>query len=166
MQSDAPARRGPGAFHQRYQGDALVLDKWFQLQAGAWRWSDAAPDTLDEVRALMANPAFSLPTPTRCMRCWGYFKANPAEFHRADGAGYAFWAEQVVALDRNNPRWRRGWPRWRAGASSPEIQARIRPALERWLPPRASRPTWPRSSARRWAESAGPVRSRAATTCG
>ena len=28
-------------------------DKWFQLQAGAWRWSDAAPDTLAQVRALM-----------------------------------------------------------------------------------------------------------------
>ena len=122
------------AFHQRYQGDALVLDKWFQLQAGAWRWSDAAPDTLERVRALMANPAFSLSNPNKVYALLGgYFKANPAEFHRVDGAGYAFWADQVVALDRNNPqvaaRMARALEGWRK--FTPEIQARIRPALEK-----------------------------------
>ncbi|WP_442771457.1 DUF3458 domain-containing protein, partial [Zoogloea ramigera] len=135
VQSDAPARVGAlEAFHQRYMGDALVLDKWFQLQAGAWRWSDAAPDTLAQVQALMANPAFSLSNPNKVYALLGgYFKANPAEFHRADGAGYAFWAEQVIALDRNNPqvasRMARALEGWRK--FTPEIQARIRPALEK-----------------------------------
>ena len=109
-------------------------DKWFQLQAGAWRWSDAAPDTLAQVQALMANPAFSLSNPNKVYALLGgYFKANPAEFHRADGAGYAFWAEQVIALDRNNPqvasRMARALEGWRK--FTPEIQARIRPALEK-----------------------------------
>ena len=67
------------------------------------------------------------------IRYGGYFKANPAEFHRADGAGYAFWAEQVIALDRNNPqvasRMARALEGWRK--FTPEIQARIRPALEK-----------------------------------
>jgi aminopeptidase N len=135
VQSDAPARVDAlEAFHQRYLGDALVLDKWFQLQAGAWRWSDAAPDTLAQVQALMANPAFSLSNPNKVYALLGgYFKANPAEFHRADGAGYAFWAEQVIALDRNNPqvasRMARALEGWRK--FTPEIQARIRPALEK-----------------------------------
>ncbi|WP_298595598.1 aminopeptidase N [Zoogloea sp.] len=135
VQSDAPARFDAlEAFHQRFLGDALVLDKWFQLQAGAWRWSDAAPDTLAQVQALMANPAFSLSNPNKVYALLGgYFKANPAEFHRADGAGYAFWAEQVIALDRNNPqvasRMARALEGWRK--FTPEIQARIRPALEK-----------------------------------
>jgi len=135
LQYVAPARfEALEAFHQRYQGDALVLDKWFQLQAGAWRWSDAAPDTLERVRALMANPAFSLSNPNKVYALLGgYFKANPAEFHRVDGAGYAFWADQVVALDRNNPqvaaRMARALEGWRK--FTPEIQARIRPALEK-----------------------------------
>ena len=134
VHSDAPERfKALEAFHERYRDDALVLDKWFQLQAGAWRWSDAAPATLEQVRELMGNPAFSLSNPNKVYALLGgYFKANPAEFHRADGAGYAFWAEQVIALDRSNPqvasRMARALEGWRK--FTPEIQARIRPALE------------------------------------
>jgi aminopeptidase N len=135
VQSDAPERiEALAAFHERYRDDALVLDKWFQLQAGAWRWSASAPATLEQVRALMDNPAFSLSNPNKVYALLGgYFKANAAEFHREDGAGYAFWAEQVIALNRSNPqvasRMARALEGWRK--FTPEIQARIRVALEK-----------------------------------
>ncbi|MBN8285461.1 aminopeptidase N [Zoogloea sp.] len=135
VQSDAPERiEALAAFHERYRDDALVLDKWFQLQAGAWRWSASAPATLEQVRALMGNPAFSLSNPNKVYALLGgYFKANAAEFHREDGAGYAFWAEQVIALNRSNPqvasRMARALEGWRK--FTPEIQARIRVALEK-----------------------------------
>ena len=29
---------------------------------------------------------------------------NPSAFHRADGAGYAFWADRVLELDSINPQ--------------------------------------------------------------
>ncbi|NML25956.1 aminopeptidase N [Zoogloea dura] len=134
VQSDAPERlEALEAFHERYKDDALVLDKWFLLQACAWRWSADAPATLERVRALMDNPAFSLSNPNKVYSLLGgYFKANAAEFHREDGAGYAFWAEQVVALDRNNPqvasRMARALEGWRK--FTPAIQARIRVVLE------------------------------------
>jgi len=134
VHSDTPRRVDAlAAFHERYRDDALVLDKWFLLQATAWRWSDAAPDILEQVRALMIDPAFSLSNPNKVYSLLGgYFKANPAEFHRPDGAGYAFWAEQVVALDRSNPqvasRMARALEGWRK--FTPEIQARIRIALQ------------------------------------
>ena len=134
VQSDAPERiEALAAFHERYRDDALVLDKWFQLQAGAWRWSASAPSTLEQVRALMGNPAFSLSNPNKVYALLGgYFKANAAEFHREDGAGYAFWAEQVIALNRSNPqvasRMARALEGWRK--FTPEIQVRIRAALE------------------------------------
>ena len=135
VQSDAPERiEALAAFHERYRDDALVLDKWFQLQAGAWHWSASAPSTLEQVRALMGNPAFSLSNPNKVYALLGgYFKANAAEFHREDGAGYAFWAEQVIALNRSNPqvasRMARALEGWRK--FTPEIQARIRVALEK-----------------------------------
>ena len=135
VQSDVPERiEALAAFHERYRDDALVLDKWFQLQAGAWRWSASAPATLEQVRALMDNPAFSLSNPNKVYALLGgYFKANAAEFHREDGAGYAFWAEQVIALNRSNPqvasRMARALEGWRK--FTPEIQARIRVALEK-----------------------------------
>ena len=134
VQSDAPERiEALAAFHERYRDDALVLDKWFQLQAGAWHWSASAPSTLEQVRALMGNPAFSLSNPNKVYALLGgYFKANAAEFHREDGAGYAFWAEQVIALNRSNPqvasRMARALEGWRK--FTPEIQVRIRAALE------------------------------------
>jgi aminopeptidase N len=42
---------------------------------------------------------------------------NPASFHQADGSGYVFWAESVLALNQLNPqvaaRLARGLDRWR-----------------------------------------------------
>jgi len=134
VQSDAPARFDAlAAFHEQYKDDALVLDKWFLLQASAWRWSDAAPATLEQVRELMGNPAFSLSNPNKVYSLLGgYFRANAAEFHRPDGAGYAFWVEQVKALNKSNPqvaaRMARSLEGWRK--FTPEIQGRIRTAFE------------------------------------
>ena len=56
----------------------------------------------------------------------------PAQFHAADGSGYAFWAEQVIALNAINPqvaaRLARSLERWRK--YTPALQAKMRPALE------------------------------------
>ena len=45
------------------------------------------------------------------------FAANHVRFHAADGAGYAFLADQVLALDKLNPqvaaRMARGFDRWK-----------------------------------------------------
>jgi len=54
-------------------------------------------------------------------------------FHAADGSGYAFLAEQVIALDAINPqvaaRMARGFDRWRKFDTG--RQAHARGALER-----------------------------------
>jgi aminopeptidase N len=54
-------------------------------------------------------------------------------FHAADGSGYAFFADQVVALDPINPqvaaRMARGLDRWRKLDAA--RQAHARAALER-----------------------------------
>jgi aminopeptidase N len=54
-------------------------------------------------------------------------------FHAADGGGYAFLADQVLALDRLNPqvaaRMARGFDRWKRFDAG--RQAHARAALER-----------------------------------
>jgi aminopeptidase N len=100
-QHDVPQREAALAdFYRRYQSDALVVDKWFTLQA-------MMPDTttLDRVRSLTAHPAFSMANPNRVRALIGAFvHMNQKEFNRADGAGYDFAAEQILALDASNPQ--------------------------------------------------------------
>jgi aminopeptidase N len=137
VQSASPARgEALEAFHARYRDDALVLDKWFALQAGAWCWDAGGETTLARVRVLLSDPAFSLSNPNKVYALLGtYFRANPGEFHAADGSGHAFWAEQVIALDKRNPqvaaRMARALENWRH--FTPALQASIRPQLERVL---------------------------------
>jgi aminopeptidase N len=88
------------AFYKRFENDALVLDKWFSLQA-----LTPAPETLDRVRELMSHPAFSISNPNRVRSLIGGFASgNQTEFNRADGAGYDFVADFVLGLDPRNPQ--------------------------------------------------------------
>ena len=87
-------------FYRRYAGDPLVIDKWLALQAAI-----PEPATLDRVKALTAHPAFSIANPNRVRALIGAFaQANQTQFNRADGAGYDFLADTVLALDPKNPQ--------------------------------------------------------------
>ena len=87
-------------YYTRYAADALVIDKWFSLQAII-----PQPNTLDKVRALTAHPAFSFANPNRVRALIGAFaQGNPTQFNRTDGAGYNFIADNVLALDPKNPQ--------------------------------------------------------------
>jgi len=98
---DVPERAEALAdFYRRYAADALIVDKWFSLQAMV-----PEPGTLDKVRALTKHPAFSFANPNRVRALIGAFSAgNPTQFNRADGAGYDFIADTVLALDPKNPQ--------------------------------------------------------------
>ena len=135
VQSEAPEReRALAAFRTEFADDALVLDKWLALQATAWRWSESQRCGLELVRALSADKAFSLANPNKVYALLGsFFRGNPAEFHRDDGAGYAFWADQVMALDARNPqvasRMARALENWQR--YTPALQALIRTEMQR-----------------------------------
>ncbi len=87
------------AFHAKWQGDALVLDKWFGIQA-----MSPLPDTMQEVRRLFAHPDFDLRNPNRVRALVSSFAVNQVRFHAADGAGYRFLADTIVRLDPDNPQ--------------------------------------------------------------
>ena len=118
-------------FHQQFKDEALVIDKWFALQAST---PDRGGDVLPKVRQLMAHPDFNLRNPNRARSLiFSYCSANPAAFHRADAAGYVYWSEQVLALDAINPqvaaRLARGLDRWSRLAEPYRSAAKV--AIER-----------------------------------
>jgi aminopeptidase N len=87
-------------FEARYGDNALVMDKWFALQA-------ALPEagTLKRVQQLMEHKAFSLSNPNRTRSLIGGFAmSNPTQFNRADGQGYSFVADMIRKIDAKNPQ--------------------------------------------------------------
>jgi aminopeptidase N len=86
-------------FYADFQHQALVVDKWFALQA-----SIPEPATVDRVKTLMEHPAFSWAVPNRVYALIGAFGANATQFHRRDGFGYDLVADAVIRLDGTNPQ--------------------------------------------------------------
>jgi len=110
--SDAPERHAAlAAFYERYRGDALVLDKWFTVQAVSTR-----DDALEQVEALAAHPDFTLANPNRMRALVGAFASNQRAFHDPSGRGYRFLADTILKVDSLNP----------------QTAARLVPALGRW----------------------------------
>ncbi|MEF3366697.1 aminopeptidase N [Methylocystis sp. 9N] len=87
-------------FYAQYAGDALVIDKWFSLQA-------TIPEeaTTRRVQELMTHPEFSMSNPNRVRALISAFaNANLTRFHALDGSGYDLLTRVVLELDPKNPQ--------------------------------------------------------------
>jgi aminopeptidase N len=101
-------------FHQQFANEALVIDKWFALQASA---TDRNGQILSKVKQLMQHPDFQVKNPNRARSLlFSYCMANPGAFHKTDASGYVFWADRVIEIDSFNP----------------QVAARLARALDRW----------------------------------
>jgi aminopeptidase N len=101
--------------YDQFAHEPLVVDKWFMLQASA---SEREGRVFARVRELMQHRAFTLKNPNRARSLISSFcLRNPGAFHRADAAGYVFWAERVIELDALNP----------------QLASRVARALDRWM---------------------------------
>ncbi len=97
---------------EAWKGEALLVDKWFALQAMSTR-----AQAIDDVEGLLSHPSFSLENPNRARSVIVAFgMSNPLRFHDASGRGYALLAQQVMKLDAFNP----------------QIAARLLTPLTRW----------------------------------
>ena len=85
----------------QFSHEALVVDKWFQLQASA---PEKDGRVFARVRQLLLHPQFTLHNPNRARSLLWNWDTNPAAFHRPDAAGYVLWAEKVIELDTVNPQ--------------------------------------------------------------
>ena len=135
VESHSPLADGAIArFHTLARGDALVLDKWFALQASAPEpvpgVSQGQPGTaFARAKALLKHRDFSIKNPNRARSLLTQlFTANPAAFHRADAAGYVLWADKVLELDAINGhvagRMARAMDRWASWAEPYRSAAR------------------------------------------
>ncbi len=87
-------------FYSNWKDNALVMDKWFITQA-----TSPANSALENVKELMNHECFSLTNPNKVRSLIGAFgSANLTNFHRLDGLGYEFLADQVIALNVLNPQ--------------------------------------------------------------
>ena len=86
-------------FYREFENEALVIDKWFSLQA-------TSPHAgIETITTLMEHPAFTLKNPNRARSLiFGFCHNNMAQFHAADGSGYEFWSKNLIELDRINPQ--------------------------------------------------------------
>ncbi len=110
-------------FYEKWQDESLVVDKWFAVQA-----SSRLPNTLKEVQGLLTHPAFDMRNPNKVRALIGAFcQGNHVRFNAADGSGYAFAADQVIALDPHNAqvaaRMARSFDRWRKFDARHQVHA-------------------------------------------
>ncbi|ODS99469.1 MAG: aminopeptidase N [Erythrobacter sp. SCN 62-14] len=109
---DCPEREERLAhFLAAYEDNALVVDKWFTLQALSLH-----PRVIEQVRALAEHPQFTIRNPNRVRSLHMAFAGNPKAFHEASGEGYRMIADLILELDPINP----------------QTAARFVPALGRW----------------------------------
>jgi aminopeptidase N len=86
-------------FEAKYRDDALVMDKWFTLQATA-----CLEGTLEKTRGLLEHPAYDAANPNKIRALVGAFgTSNPVCFHALDGSGHEFLADQLLVIDKVNP---------------------------------------------------------------
>jgi len=87
-------------FGEKWVDDALVMDKWFSMQARSRR-----SNVLKTVKSLLEHPKFSIKNPNKVRALIGVFSmANPTAFHAKDGSGYSFLADKVIELNAINPQ--------------------------------------------------------------
>ena len=101
IHSEDPAReRGLQAFHDRWQSDSLVMEKWFQMES-----MSSVGGTLARLDELMRHPGFDPKNPNKIRAVLGAFMVgNTPRFHAADGSGYSYMAERLVEIDTRNPQ--------------------------------------------------------------
>ena len=87
------------SFYLRWQNDPVVMDKWFIVQASSRRG-----DVLGRVISLMEDKLFSITNPNKVRSLIGAYTANPGQFHRKDGKGYAFLGCIISRLSSINPQ--------------------------------------------------------------
>jgi len=99
--NDCPERQEAlDSFYDTWKNDPLIMDKWLSIQA-----MSRLPNTLETVKALTRNPAFTIRNPNKVRALIGAFaQGNPARFHDPSGAGYEFLADHVVIIDPLNPQ--------------------------------------------------------------
>jgi len=87
-------------FYTKWQENALVVDKWFMLQASRKTYAG-----ISALTALTEREDYDRRNPNRVRSLLGGFAmSNPQLFHHYSGAGYKFFANEIKDMDKRNPQ--------------------------------------------------------------
>ncbi len=86
-------------FFQNWQTEPLVINKWLAAQAASTQST-----TFERVTHLLSHPTYNRLVPNQFRALVGTFANNLPHFHRYDGLGYQWVAQQITELDPYNPQ--------------------------------------------------------------
>ena len=87
------------SFIEAWASDSLMVAHWLSVQAGSSKTDVAG------VRQLLTLPQFAMNNPNQVRSVVGSFsQRNLTQFHKSDGSGYKFLADQVKVLNEVNPQ--------------------------------------------------------------
>ena len=87
-------------FYARWKDETLVVNQWLSVQA-----SMPSVGALTRVNELIQHPSYDAKNPNKIRSLVGAFCGqNPVNFHHRDGSGYAFLADQIIQLNKQNPQ--------------------------------------------------------------
>ena len=125
----AARERALAAFHDRWAGNALVMEKWFQMES-----ISSVGGSIERLDELMRHAEFDPKNPNKLRAVLGAFMVgNTPRFHAADGSGYDYVADRLVEIDARNPQIaaRMALPMTRMAAYGADRQDSMRAALTR-----------------------------------
>ncbi len=85
------------AFYDRWKDDAVVMNKWFSVQAGTY-----GNGVAQRIKELEKDPAFDARNPNKLSALYRSFAANLLHFHNIGGSGYKLIADKIIEIDAFN----------------------------------------------------------------
>lgn len=86
-------------FFDKWEDQPLVIDKWYSVQSMRHH-----ADGIEAIKRLTENSSYERSNPNRVRALVGGFAmGNVKLFHKLDGSGYRFFADQVLDMDGRNP---------------------------------------------------------------
>ena len=87
-------------FYDKWRHNPLVIDKWFAANA-----QTGGKNAINKVQAMTAHEDYKNGNPNRIRALIGGFAAGNLEnFHKLNGEGYKFVADNVLNVDKSNPQ--------------------------------------------------------------
>lgn len=118
-------------FLEEWKNDSLVINKWLTVSA-----LSGTQDVFEQVKLRTQSSVYNGSNPNNAFALLYHFaQFNWSGFHREDGTTYDWFADQVIALDKQNPqvasRLGSSFNNWKKFA--PVYQANIKKALQKIL---------------------------------
>jgi aminopeptidase N len=87
------------SFYNEWKDDAVVFNKWLQVQA--WAPLESA---FEDVKRLTVTAPFSLENPNNIYSLHRAFGTNYVAFQKEDGSTFKWFCDEILKIDKMNPQ--------------------------------------------------------------